>query len=138
MTTISEGDIVISATDISANDITENDIKEVQKMNGNNTYAPLTEAVYYILISLYKPLHGYGIMQNVKEISNGRVNIGAGTLYGAINTLIEKGYIVEYRSSKVSRKKEYIITPLGKEIVNHELERLQELIYNGKNVLKEA
>ena len=48
----------------------------------------LTEPVYYILLSLLTPMHGYGIMQNVKKLTNGRVNIGAGTLYGAINTLL--------------------------------------------------
>lgn len=47
----------------------------------------ITEAVYYILLSLMKPLHGYGIMQNVEQLSNGRVRLAAGTLYGAINTL---------------------------------------------------
>ncbi|MBQ4101229.1 MAG: PadR family transcriptional regulator, partial [Oscillospiraceae bacterium] len=47
----------------------------------------LTEAVYYILLSLTKPMHGYGIMQNVETLSNGRVKLAAGTLYGAINTL---------------------------------------------------
>jgi DNA-binding PadR family transcriptional regulator len=48
----------------------------------------LTEAVFYILLSLYQPLHGYGIMQNVGALSRGRVTLGAGTLYGAINTLV--------------------------------------------------
>ena len=42
--------------------------------------APLTEGVYYILLSLYKPRHGYGIMQFVSELSNGRVELGAGTI----------------------------------------------------------
>ena len=50
----------------------------------------LTEAVYYILLSLTDPLHGYGIMQNVEKLSGGRVRLAAGTLYGAINTLLEK------------------------------------------------
>lgn len=56
----------------------------------NNENLVLTEAVYYILLSLYEPLHGYGIMQNVERLSNGRVKLAAGTLYGAINTLLEK------------------------------------------------
>ena len=46
----------------------------------NSKYPPLTEAVYYILLSLYTPLHGYGIMQNVQKMTNGRLTIGAGTL----------------------------------------------------------
>ena len=55
----------------------------------------LTEAVFYILLSLFAPMHGYGIMQNVKELSGGRVVLGPGTLYGALNTLLEKGWIRE-------------------------------------------
>ena len=68
----------------------------------------LTEPVYYILLSLLTPMHGYGIMQNVKKLTNDRVNIGAGTLYGAINTLLSKGFIAEYKSDP--SKKEYILT----------------------------
>ena len=94
----------------------------------------LTEAVYYILLSLYKPLHGYGIMQNVKELSNDRVNLGAGTLYGAINTLLEKKWIKSIAGEKDSRKKEYEITALGKSIVSSEISRLEELIANGRKI----
>ena len=96
--------------------------------------APLTEAVYYILLSLYTPLHGYGIMQNVKELTNGRLNIGAGTLYGALNTLLSKGYIVEHKSSDAA-KKEYLITEEGKFAVSTELARLKELVNNGEKIL---
>jgi DNA-binding PadR family transcriptional regulator len=42
----------------------------------------LTEAVFYILLLLYEPMHGYGIMLNVKELSGERVSLGVGTLYG--------------------------------------------------------
>ena len=52
-----------------------------------NESIALTEAVYYILLSLCSPLHGYGIMQRVDEMSAGRVKLAAGTLYGALNTL---------------------------------------------------
>ena len=86
----------------------------------------LTEAVYYILLSLMKPMHGYGIMQNVEQISNGRVKLAAGTLYGAINTLLEKGWIVSLPAEKDSRKKEYQITVQGKQILEIELIRLRE------------
>ena len=64
----------------------------------------LTEAVYYILLSLMQPMHGYGIMQNVEQLSNGRVKLAAGTLYGAINTLQEKGWIISLPGEKDSRK----------------------------------
>lgn len=95
--------------------------------------SPLTEAVYYILLSLYEPMHGYGIMQNVKVLSGDRVNLGPGTLYGAINTLLEKGWIVSAGESD-SRKKEYQITESGKKAVKYEILRLEELLANGKKL----
>jgi DNA-binding PadR family transcriptional regulator len=95
----------------------------------------LTEAVYYILLSLYEPMHGYGIMQNVMELSEGRVNLAAGTLYGAINTLLEKGYIKALAGEVNSRKKEYKITEDGKAVVKNEIERLRELIKNGEKIV---
>ena len=96
----------------------------------------LTEAVYYILLSLYTPLHGYGIMQNVGALSNGRVSLAAGTLYGAISTMLEKGWIRALPAEHPSRKKEYEITETGKKIVEAELMRLEELLANGKAVVK--
>ena len=104
-------------------------------MGTNSEKIALTEAVYYILLSLFTPMHGYGIMQNAKELSNDRVNLGPGTLYGAINTLLEKNWIKAIEGEKDSRKKEYIITDLGKTIVQGELNRLEELIANGKKVI---
>ena len=50
----------------------------------------LTESTYYILLSLYHPQHGYGIMQQTEQLSGGRVRLAAGTLYGALNALCEK------------------------------------------------
>jgi len=96
----------------------------------------LTEAVYYILLSLIKPMHGYGIMQNVEQLSNGRVKLAAGTLYGAINTLLEKGWIISLPGEKDSRKKEYQITEQGKQMLESELLRLRELIENGNRILE--
>ncbi len=94
----------------------------------------LTEAVYYILLSLYTPMHGYAIMQNISALSNGRVTLGAGTLYGAINTLLEKKWIEGVGNDAQSRKKEYVITVLGKAMVCSEITRLQELLDNGKAI----
>ena len=94
----------------------------------------LTEAVFYILLSLYTPMHGYRIMQAVKELSNGRVSLGAGTLYGALNTLLEKKWIAPMPGEADSRKKEYQITAAGKAIVIEEIARLEELIANGKRI----
>lgn len=95
----------------------------------------LTEAVFYILLSLTEPLHGYGIMQNAERLSNGRVHLAAGTLYGAITNLIEKGWIRALPGEKDSRKKEYIITSLGREVLHDEIKRLEELLSNGKRIL---
>lgn len=102
---------------------------------GSSKIQPLTEAVYYILLSLYSPLHGYGIMQNVKELTNGRLNLGAGTLYGAINSLLAKGLIAEHSSDP--SKKEYEITEQGKQALKQELERLKELVMNGQAIIDE-
>ena len=98
--------------------------------------AALTEAVYYILLSLIKPMHGYGIMQNVEQLSGGRVKLAAGTLYGAINTLLERGWVIALPGEKDSRKKEYQITPQGKQILEAKLLRLRELIENGQRILE--
>ena len=96
----------------------------------------LTEAVFYILLSLTTPLHGYGIMQNAERLSNGRVRLAAGTLYGAINSLLEKGWICALPGDGDSRKKEYVITDTGKEAVFGELKRLKELYDNGMAVME--
>jgi DNA-binding PadR family transcriptional regulator len=99
----------------------------------------LTEAMYYILLSLYSPMHGYGIMQNIEALSRGRVTLSAGTLYGALNTLVEKKWIQEVIGDDAnSRKKEYRITEAGKAMVQREIERLQELSENGKIITKGA
>jgi DNA-binding PadR family transcriptional regulator len=100
----------------------------------NNENLVLTEAVYYILLSLYEPLHGYGIMQNVERLSNGRVKLAAGTLYGAINTLLEKRWIHALPGEMNSRKKEYQITVGGQKVIENEIKRLRELIINGENI----
>ena len=96
----------------------------------------LTEAVFYILLSLYTPMHGYRIMQAVKELSNGRVSLGAGTLYGALNTLLEKQWIEQLPGVMDSRKKEYQITAAGRTIVVEEIARLEELVANGKRIVR--
>lgn len=98
----------------------------------------LTEGVYYILLSLTMPLHGYGIMQKVKELSSERVDLGAGTLYGAINTLLKREWIIPYGDGANSRKKEYVITETGLEVLKNEVIRLQELVSNGKMILQEG
>ena len=95
---------------------------------------PLTEGIYYILLALYEPRHGYGIMQVVEEWSGGRVKLGAGTTYGALKNLQEKKYIETLAGE--GRKKEYVITPLGKETVEMEVARLKELYDNGRKLIE--
>lgn len=97
----------------------------------------LTEAVFYILLSLFQPMHGYGIMQNTEALSGGRIKLAAGTLYGAISSLLEKGWIRALPGEKDSRKKEYIITDAGKLTLQAELQRLRELYDNGMRIMEE-
>ena len=95
----------------------------------------LTEAVYYILLSLTQPLHGYGIMQKMDEMSHRRLRMAAGTLYGALSSLQEKGWIEALSGAADSRKKEYILTQAGCAVLDKELQRLEELVNNGHTVL---
>jgi DNA-binding PadR family transcriptional regulator len=101
----------------------------------NETIA-LTEATYYILLSLYTPQHGYGIMQKAEQMSQGRVRLAAGTLYGALNALCDKGWIIQLPVENGSRKKEYKLTEKGLQVLKGELERLRQLVANGDSVLK--
>ncbi len=101
-------------------------------MNGQ---AALTEAVYYILLSLASPRHGYGIMQETERMSQGRVKLAAGTLYGALNGLLDRGWIRAVPGAEDSRRKEYALTDKGKEALESELDRLKELVDNGESVL---
>lgn len=97
-------------------------------------HGALTEAVFYILLALHRPLHGYGIMQGVQELTAGRVVLGPGTLYGALNTLVEKGWIKQLPEGESSRRKEYLITEQGRLVFRRELARLEELVRHGRKV----
>lgn len=99
----------------------------------NTTNNALTEAVFYILLALVEPMHGYGIMQQTAALSNDRVRLSAGTLYGALASLLEKGWIEQLPEE--GRKKDYRITQAGREVLEQELSRLAELLENGRNVL---
>ena len=96
----------------------------------------LTESTYYILLSLYTPQHGYGIMQRAEALSEGRVRLAAGTLYGALTSLCDKGWI-EPLPVMDARKKEYKLTAKGLVVLKNELTRLRQLVANGETVLKE-
>jgi len=98
----------------------------------------LTESTYYILLSLYRPQHGYGIMQQTEKMSGGRIRLAAGTLYGALNSLCEKGWIIQLPMEDDSRRKEYRLTETGLRILRGEVKRLRELTDNGEKILGEA
>ncbi|MBP5555877.1 MAG: PadR family transcriptional regulator [Lachnospiraceae bacterium] len=95
-------------------------------MRDNVKGGALTEVTFFILLALYEPKHGYAIMQFIEEKTDGRLTLGAGTLYGAINSLLEKEWIEPFGDAD-GRKKEYVITSKGKEVAAAELQRLKDL-----------
>src|SRR5512136_410783 len=96
-------------------------------------YLPLSEATYYILLTLVEPLHGYGVMQKVDSISHGTVSIGPGTLYGAFTTLEKEKLIVMVKEEE--RRKSYQLTPKGREVLKEQISRLEIMARNGKAML---
>ena len=88
-------------------------------------FQTLTEPMYYILLSLMEECCGVDIMEKVKTISKGRVLVGPGTLYAMLAKFEENG-VIEMTSSE-GRRKSYIITELGKEMLQKE---------DGKSILK--
>ena len=108
------------------------DVDEIRRKN-----TPLTEASFYILISLAEPLHGYGIMQKVRVLSKGRLQLGPGTLYGALSNLQSAGLITGVEGgSDVERRKVYRMTTAGRELANYEILRLEEMAQNGRQMLE--
>ena len=103
-------------------------------MSGENSnkYLPLTEATYYIMLSLVEPLHGYGVMQKVKEISKETVKVGPGTLYGVFSTLEKEDLIVKVREE--GRRKCYALTPKGQRVLIDQIKRLEIMSANGSSV----
>ena len=96
-------------------------------------YLPLSESTYYIMLSLVEPLHGYGVMQKVETISEGKVTIGPGTLYGAFGTLEKEGLIQMVKEE--DRRKSYALTSKGKRVLAEQVERLAVMSKNGQAVL---
>ncbi|MBA7469064.1 hypothetical protein ES705_01911 [subsurface metagenome] len=106
-------------------------------MNRIKKLSPLTETTFYILVSLLEPLHGYGIMQKVIKLSKDRIHLGPGTLYGALSNLVDTSLIIPREPKEPnSRRKIYIITELGKELIEFEVNRLEEMANNGKTLLR--
>lgn len=97
-----------------------------------NENLPLSEAVFFILLSLLPgPKHGYAIMKDVETLSNARVNLSTGTLYGALKRLLRAGWVqrVEDEGDDSGReRKAYILTQLGKGILEAETARMQSLV----------
>ncbi len=89
----------------------------------------LTEPMYYILISLIKERCGVDIMAEVEEISKGRVKVGPGTLYALLGRFEKENMIRE--TEVVGRKRSYIITEKGFEILQDEYKRLNTLVEDG-------
>ncbi len=87
----------------------------------------MTEVTFLILLALYRPKHGYAVMQYIEEKTEGRLLLGAGTLYGALNALLKKGWIEPF-GTESGRKKEYAITNVGKLAAETELQRLKQVI----------
>ena len=109
--------------------------KRGKDMKDNVKSGALTEVTFFILLSLYEPKHGYAIMQFIDEKTGGRLILGAGSLYGAINTLTEKGWIEPYGDSD-GRKKEYVITEKGRQIAEKELQRLRDLTETAASIMR--
>ena len=95
-------------------------------MNRDNNL-PVTETTYYVLLALLEPAHGYLIMQKVEELSDQQVKIAAGTLYGAIENLLKQKLIQSVKSED-KRRKVYVITKKGKEVLLLDLERMRQMI----------
>lgn len=98
-------------------------------------HLPLTETVFYILLAVIEPAHGYLVMQKIEEISGGQVRMAAGTLYGAIENLVSLGFI-EPVASDNSRRKVYIITEQGKRILHLDVERMKHMMSAAEEQLK--
>ena len=96
----------------------------------------LTEVTFYILLALCEPRHGYAVMQFVSERTGGRLELGAGTLYGALGTLEKRGWIKSCGGD--ARRREYVITPEGLAATHGELARLRELTSHAEEILKEV
>lgn len=99
-----------------------------QVVNEQDT-KPLTEPVFLILTSLAaQPRHGYALLQDVERISNGRVILSTGTLYGALRRLLEDGLIERFEQEDTSRDKQaYQLTGQGRRQLQAEVERLKQL-----------
>lgn len=96
---------------------------------------PMTEAMYYVLLALMRPNHGYQLMHAITDVSNGRLKMGPGTLYGVLSRMQKDGLISLAEDD--GRRKTYQITAFGEQALRIEYSRLKALI-NDSNILKEG
>jgi DNA-binding PadR family transcriptional regulator len=99
---------------------------------------PLSEPVLLILISLAgKPRHGYSLIKDIEELSNGRVRLSTGTLYGALRRMLEDAWIERFQYEDTSRDKQtYRLTQAGRRQLQGELSRLEHLTHAAKSRMK--
>lgn len=99
---------------------------------------PMSESYFYILLCLAKgSLHGYGMMQKADVLSGGTVRIGSGTMYGATENLMKKGWIREEKED--GRKRMYCLTEAGEQALHTEIGRLRMMLETARRELgKEA
>ena len=90
---------------------------------------PMTEAMYYVLLALHRPAHGYQLMQQIARASRGRVQMGPGTLYGVLTRMEKEGLIV--LSENDGRRKTYLLTNAGMEALRAEYSRLRAMVRDG-------
>ena len=88
-------------------------------------YVPMTETGFYILFCLQKPNHGYGIVQTVEKLTGGEIRLAPGTMYGSLSKMEKDGLITFVR--EVEKRKLYVITDLGKEVLDLEINRIKRL-----------
>ena len=96
-------------------------------------FIPMTETMLYILLSLREEQHGYGVMLHVKDLTNGRILLGAGTTYQSLKKLEQDGLIRP--TKEIERKKLYVITKIGEQILGEETIRIREIYKNLEGLL---
>ena len=96
-------------------------------------FQTLTEPMYYILLALTEECCGVDIMEKVKAISHGRVLVGPGTLYAMLAKFEENG-VIQMTTSE-GRRKSYVITAIGREMLQKEYDRLMIMVEDGKSFI---
>lgn len=99
---------------------------------------PLTETAFLVLLCMVRPNHGYGVLQEVEKLTNGRIIFGPGTLYGAINNLEKKKWIELVNDDKKNRKKIYIISEIGRSVLELELQRMNQLLKSAVDYINQG